>query len=115
MRGRSKLALASVGGHVTPTLCPDVVSKRPIQLPTPTKVQMRSSVRLATAAVLLSLACSDGDPTGPLPPTGDQFTLSQAQYDAMVDRAEEMADANPGNASLRSFVDSTLQALQAGV
>jgi hypothetical protein len=70
-------------------------------------------MRLATAAVLLSLACSD-DPTSP-PPTGDQFTLTQAQFDAMVGRGEGVADANPGNASLRSFVDSTLQALQAGV
>jgi hypothetical protein len=74
---------------------------------------MRPIARLAAAGMLLSLACSD-EPTAP-PPTGDQFTLSQAQFDAMVDHGEAMADANPGNASLRSFVDSTLQALQAGV
>jgi hypothetical protein len=68
---------------------------------------------LLAALACLSLGCGD-DPASP-GPTGDEFTLSQAQFDAMVGRGDAVADANPGNASLRSFVDSTLQALQAGV
>jgi hypothetical protein len=72
---------------------------------------MRSKILLT--AIVCSLACSE-DPVAP-PPSGELFTLSQAQFDAMVGRGDAVADANPGNASLRSFVDSTLQALQAGV
>lgn len=72
---------------------------------------MRS--KLLLSAIICSIACSN-DPASPTP-TGEQFTLSQAQFDAMVGRGDAVADANPGNASLRSFVDSTLQALQAGV
>src|SRR4051794_33519054 len=73
---------------------------------------MRAKPTLAALACLF-LACSD-NPASPTP-TGDQFTLSEAQFDAMVGRGDAVADANPGNTSLRSFVDSTLQALQAGV
>jgi hypothetical protein len=73
---------------------------------------MRAKTILAGLACLC-IGCND-DPLSP-PPTGEQFTLSQAQFDAMVGRGDAVADANPGNTSLRSFVDSTLQALQAGV
>jgi hypothetical protein len=75
-------------------------------------MRSRLTVMAATAVALLA-SCSDG-PTIPTP-TGETFTLSQAQFDAMVGHGDDVADANPGNASLRSFVDSTLQALQAGV
>lgn len=72
------------------------------------------SYRIATAlAVVASLSCST-EPTRP-GPTGETLTLSQAQVDSIVNRGDAVADANPGQASLRSFVDSTLQALQAGV
>jgi hypothetical protein len=76
---------------------------------------MRSSVLLAAAAISFSFACGNDAQSSTEPPSGDQFTLSSAQFNAMVDRGEALADDNPGNASLRSFVDSTLQALQAGV
>ena len=67
------------------------------------------------AAWLAALGCGDGMPTMPNPPTGAEFTLSQAQVSAMNTRAGHLADANPGNGSLQSLVDSTLLALQAGV
>lgn len=73
---------------------------------------MRPTVTLALAAIGL-LSCSD-PPTIPVP-TGEQITLSQAQVDAMTTRAQQVAGDNPGNSSFRSFVDSTLEALQAGV
>lgn len=62
----------------------------------------------------LAAACSDS-PTKPEPLTGETITLSQAQVTSLTTRADAVADANPGNASLRSLVDSTLLALQAGV
>ncbi|MEO5568550.1 MAG: hypothetical protein ABIR92_08660 [Gemmatimonadaceae bacterium] len=73
---------------------------------------MRPKAVLAMA-ILFAASCSES-PTVPTP-TGEQITLSQAQIDAMGSRAQAIADNNPGNSSLRSFIDSTLQALQAGV
>ena len=67
----------------------------------------------AAALLIVAGSCSS-DPVTPVP-TGEQFTLTDAQFAAMVARGGNVADNNPGNASLRSFVDSTLQALQAGV
>ncbi len=72
---------------------------------------MRAGVLLS--AVALAAACNDS-PTTPTP-SGDRITLSQAQVSAMSVRAQQVVSNNPGNVSLRSFVDSTLQALQAGV
>ena len=73
----------------------------------------RSFTLILTAAFTVSLACA-GDPASP-GPTGETILLSQAQVDAAVSHGGALANANPGNPSLRSFVDSTLQALQAGV
>jgi hypothetical protein len=67
-------------------------------------------VPAAVVALCLTASC-EKDPISPVP-TGDVITLSQSQVDAMGNRGNAIADANP---SLRSFVDSTLQALQAGV
>lgn len=67
------------------------------------------------AACIAALGCGDGTPTMPDPPTGAEFTLSQAQLSALTTRANRLADENPGNGSLQSLVDSTLLALQAGV
>lgn len=67
------------------------------------------------AACIAALGCGDGTPTMPNPPTGAEFTLTQAQLSAMTTRASHLADENPGNGSLQSLVDSTLLALQAGV
>jgi hypothetical protein len=76
---------------------------------------MRRHLTLGLAAVALSLACGTDDPTSPPPPTGDTFTLSATQVSAMSDRAEQVEQSNPSNTSFKSFVDSTLLALQAGV
>ena len=70
--------------------------------------------------MLAFVASCDKEPTlpecsGACQPAGETFALSQAQVDSVVNRGETLADDNPGAASLRSFVDSTLQALQAGV
>ena len=90
--------------------------------PTLSHRQVRSGSRRAlqattclAAAWLAALGCGDSNPTMPNPPTGAEFTLSQAQLSAMTTRAGQLADANPGNGSLQSLVDSTLLALQAGV
>lgn len=72
---------------------------------------MRFAPAAALIALCLTSASCETDPIAPLP-TGDLITLSQTQVNAMSDRGNAIADANP---SLRSFVDSTLQALQAGV
>ena len=80
--------------------------------------RQRTTLHTATgfaAAALIALGCGDGMPTAPGAPTGAEFTLSQAQVSAMATHAGRLADANPGNGSLSSLVDSTLLALQAGV
>ncbi len=75
---------------------------------TPTKL-------LFAAAILVTLGCDDNKPTTPQGPTGAQFTLSQAQVTALTARANQIANSNPGNGTMRSLVDSSLLALQAGV
>jgi len=75
---------------------------------------MRSRVSLFLAGVLaLTTACRE-DATSPSP-SGDTITLSSAQLSLLRDRAEALADANPGIGSFTSLVDSTLLALQAGI
>jgi hypothetical protein len=77
---------------------------------------MRTHLKLGLAAIAFSMACGNDDPTAPPPPpTGDSFTLSASQVSAMTDRAETVESSDPGNTSFKSFVDSTLLALQAGV
>jgi len=75
---------------------------------------MRRLLTLGLAAALL-IGCGGDDPTQPAPPTGDTFILTSAQVNAMTDRAETVEQSNPGSTSFKSFVDSTLLALQAGV
>ncbi len=77
---------------------------------------MRTSrILLIVAAIVVAAGCSKDNPAGPEGPTGAEFTLSQAQLTALMTRADQLADANPGSGSLRSLVDSSLLALQAGV
>ncbi len=77
---------------------------------------MRTSRMFCFVTVMMVAAgCSKDNPTAPEGPTGAEFTLSQAQVTALMTRADQLADANPGSGSLRSLVDSTLLALQAGV
>jgi hypothetical protein len=63
--------------------------------------------------VALTAACAEKT-TSPTP-SGETITLSSAQVSSLGARADQIADANPGNGSFRSLVDSTLLALQAGV
>ena len=75
---------------------------------------MRTNISLAcVAALALAVACSD-EPTSPAL-SGEIITLSPSQVTSLVTRSDAVADANPGNVSFRSFVDSTLVAMQAGV
>lgn len=75
---------------------------------------MRQYLVLACLASLaLTAACSD-EPTSPTP-SGNIITLTPSQVSSLANRADAVADANPTNGSFRSFVDSTLLALQAGV
>ena len=77
---------------------------------------MRTATKVLFATALLAaIGCNEDKPTGPEGPTGAEITLSQAQVSALVARAEQLADANPTHPGLRSLVDSTLLALQAGV
>jgi hypothetical protein len=77
---------------------------------------MRIHLKLGLAVIALSVACSGDDTTAPpAGPTGDAFTLSQSQVTAMTNRAETVEQSDPNNTSFKSFVDSTLLALQAGV
>jgi len=77
---------------------------------------MRTAPALALgAAIVVALGCGTDTPAGPEPPTGAEFTLTQAQLSALATRVDQLIDANPANGSLRSLVDSTLLALQAGV
>ncbi len=66
-------------------------------------------------AIVLAAGCGKDSPTSPEGPSGAEFTLSQAQVTALLSRADQLVDANPGSGSLRSLVDSSLIALQAGV
>jgi hypothetical protein len=76
---------------------------------------MRIHLTAALAAIALSVACGSDDPASPQPPTGETFTLTAGQVSAMNDRASSVEASNPDNTSFKSFVDSTLLALQAGV
>ena len=76
---------------------------------------MRIPLTCGLAAIALSAACGSDAPTSPTPPTGDTFTLSSSQVSAMTDRASSVEASDPTNTSFKSFVDSTLLALQAGV
>jgi hypothetical protein len=75
---------------------------------------MRPHILLAfVAGMALVAACGD-EPTTPAL-TGEIITLSPSQVTSLATRSDAVADANPSNGSFRSFVDSTLLALQAGV
>jgi hypothetical protein len=73
--------------------------------------------RFVLSCVLASAlaACSGGsDPAGP-EPAPDVLELTTKQLGALDSTGQAITDANPGNASLKSLVDSTLLVLTAGV
>jgi hypothetical protein len=78
---------------------------------------MNLAVRGAVAATAaLALGCATG-PTEEThrPPTGDSFLLTPGQVSALDSVGTAVVTANPGNGSLKSLLDSTLQVLTAGV
>jgi hypothetical protein len=91
-----------------------MITLRSPLLPMHPMLRTTTKVLFATA-LLAAIACNDNNPTGSEGPTGAEFTLSQAQVSALIARADQLADANPTNPAMRSLVDSTLLALQAGV
>jgi hypothetical protein len=73
---------------------------------------LRTSVVCLAAAAALC-AC---DSSAPVQPTlGDSFVLTAEQQTSLDSTGQVIKDANPGDATLASLVDSTLQVLSAGV
>ena len=72
--------------------------------------------RLVLSCVVASalVACGGSDPAGP-EPAPDVLELTTKQLGALDSTGQVITDANPGNASLKSLVDSTLLVLTAGV
>src|SRR5690348_920289 len=78
-------------------------------------MHVRRHAALAVVAALGSLAaCGASDATGPV--TGpDQIQLTDAQVRALDSTGGVIKQANPGNATLKALVDSTLLVLTSGV
>jgi hypothetical protein len=75
----------------------------------------RSSQLVAAGFAFAALtACSGGDTTEPETPP-DALTLTPKQVGALDSTGTVITQANPGNATLKSLVDSTLLILTAGV
>lgn len=71
--------------------------------------------RLALPCILSALAaCGGSDSTGPDTP-GDVLELTTTQIGALDSTGQVITQANPGNATLKALVDSTLLVLTAGV
>ena len=76
-------------------------------------IDRRSLAALAT--VIVAVGCSSTpDPTH-LPPTGDSFAMSSHQVSALDSTGAVVVTANPGDGTLKSLLDSTLQVFTAGV
>jgi hypothetical protein len=76
----------------------------------------RSSQLLTVGlAIIAFTACSGGDVTKPENPPPDALTLTPKQVGALDSTGTVITQANPGNATLKSLVDSTLLILTAGV
>jgi len=74
----------------------------------------RSRITICLAAALAAGACQGSNSAAPgLPP--DSFILSAAQKKSLDSTGGVIKQANPGNGTLQSLVDSTLQVLAAGV
>jgi hypothetical protein len=72
--------------------------------------------RLVFSCVVTSalVACSGSDPAGP-EPAPDVLELTTKQIGALDSTGQVITQANPGNGTLKSLVDSTLLVLTAGV
>ena len=70
----------------------------------------------AVLAAVAALGCSSGS-TDPIhtPPSGDSFVLTSHQAASLDSTGAVVVSSNPGNGSLKSLLDSTLQVLTAGI
>jgi hypothetical protein len=68
---------------------------------------------LGALALLLATACGTDNTSPSLP--ADRLQLTAAQVKALDSSGQAIVQANPGNADLKSLVDSTLMVLTAGV
>lgn len=69
---------------------------------------------LILAAAFTGVACDNRDATDPIS-APDKLSLTAAQVQSLDSTAQVIVQANPGNADLKSLVDSTLMVLTAGV
>jgi hypothetical protein len=70
----------------------------------------------AVITVFVALGCSSDSPS-PIhtPPSGDSFLFSAHQVSSLDSTGQVVVTSNPGNSSLKSLLDSTLQVFTAGV
>jgi hypothetical protein len=70
----------------------------------------------AVIAAVSALGCSSNS-TDPIhtPPSGDSFLMTPHQASSLDSTGQVVVTSNPGNSSLKSLLDSTLQVLTAGV
>ncbi len=71
----------------------------------------------AVAAIVAAMGCSSDSTTGTnhKPPSGDSFVLTSRQASALDSTGQVVVTANPGNGTLTSLEDSTLQVFTAGI
>lgn len=71
----------------------------------------------AVAMVVAAVGCASDSTTGTThtPPTGDSFILTSHQASSLDSTGQVVVTANPGNGTLSSLLDSTLQVFTAGI
>ncbi len=73
--------------------------------------------RIAAALMLATAVGCSSDPIPPIhtPPAGDSFLLASHQVSALDSTGQAVVTSNPGNNTLKSLLDSTLQVFTAGI
>jgi len=74
----------------------------------------RTALLLSACVPLLASACGGSDTNDPTP-RPDQLTLTDAQVRSLDSTGRVIEQANPANGNIKSFVDSTLLVLTAGI
>ena len=79
-------------------------------------LRSNTSILAAVISIAFALGCSSGS-TDPIhtPPSGDSFLMTSHQASSLDSTGQVVVTSNPGNSSLTSLLDSTLQVLTAGV